>query len=126
MRGLNNALRKAGTVVFATGFKLTALAAKLGIVGRDGVALSDVWADAACLVGIIERGIDSLEVRQSVHDEYIKKVDPEYERLIWSHLGTNSYYRNKHGRVFTVLSWRFLDYWASTHDPGEAEYESAA
>lgn len=160
-------LRHADVVVYATGFKLTALAAKLGITGRGGETLSEAWADdnptaylgmtvpkfpnffsmlgpssapahggsaifqaecqsryiSACLVGMIERNLSALEVKQSVHDGYIDKVDAEHEQLIWSHPGTNTYYRNKHGRVFTVMPWRFVDYWAMTHDPDWNEYE---
>ena len=164
----DDTLRATDVIVYATGFKLMALAARLGIVGRDGLALSDAWANdnptaylgltvpkfpnffsmlgpnsapahggsaifqaecqsryvSACLVGMVERDISTLEVRQSVHDEYIKKVDAEHEQLIWSHPGTNNYYRNQHGRVFTVMPWRFVDYWRMTHDPDWTEYES--
>lgn len=163
-------LRPADIIVFATGFKLTALAAKLGIVGRDGYALEEAWADdnptaylgltvpkfpnffsmlgpssapahggsvifqaecqsryiSASIVGMVERNMTALEVKQSVHDDYIRKVDAEHQQLIWSHPGTNTYYRNKYGRVFTVMPWRFVDYWAMTHDPDWDEYENDA
>ena len=37
--------RPADVVVWATGFDITQMAARLGIVGRDGLDLADVWAD---------------------------------------------------------------------------------
>lgn len=161
-------LRKADVVVYATGFKLTALAAKLGITGRGGADLADTWADdnptaylgltipgfpnffsmlgpgsapahggsvifqAECqsryissfIVSMIEKEILSLEVKQSAHDDYIEKVDAEHQQMIWSHMGTNNYYRNKNGRVFTVMPWRFVDYWAMTHEPDWDQYET--
>jgi 4-hydroxyacetophenone monooxygenase len=71
---------------------------------------------SACLVGMIEHGIDAIDVRQDVHDDYIRKVDAEHEAMIWTHPGMTTYYRNKSGRVFSAMPWRFVDYWAMTHD----------
>ena len=45
------------------------------------------------------------------------KVDAEHEQLIWTHPGMSTYYRNKQGRVFSAMPWRFVDYWQMTHDP---------
>ncbi len=61
---------------------------------------------------------------QSVHDASIKQFDAEHEQLIWSHPGTSNYHRNHHGRLFTVMLWRFVEYWWMTHDPDRTEYES--
>lgn len=146
--------------VVATGFKVTEMAARLDITGRDGRNLRDKWADdnptaylgltvpefpnffcmlgpnsgpahggsvifqsecqsryiSACLVEMIERGISAIDVRQDVLDEYVRKVDIEHEAMIWTHPGMTTYYRNKHGRVFSAMPWRFVDYWAMTHE----------
>jgi 4-hydroxyacetophenone monooxygenase len=72
---------------------------------------------SACLVGMMERGIAAIDVRQDVHDDYVRKVDAEHEAMIWTHPGMTTYYRNKSGRVFSAMPWRFVDYWAMTHDP---------
>lgn len=66
--------------------------------------------------------VDAIQVRAEVHDAFMKKFDAEHESLIWSHPGMSTYYRNSHGRVFSVLPWRFVDYWAMTHDPDLAEF----
>jgi len=42
--------------------------------------------------------------------------------LIWSHPGMTTYYRNSMGRVFSAMPWRFVDYWAMTHDPDLSQY----
>lgn len=68
-------------------------------------------------------GVDALKIRPEVHDAFMKKFDAEHESLIWSHPGMSTYYRNRHGRVFSVLPWRFVDYWAMTHDPNFAEFD---
>lgn len=70
-----------------------------------------------CLVEMIERDIAAIDVRQDAHDTYIRQVDAEHEQLIWTHPGMSTYYRNRHGRVFSAMPWRFVDYWAMTHDP---------
>jgi len=158
--------RGADIIVIATGFKVTEMAARLNITGRDGKDLREKWANdnptaylgltvpdfpnffcmlgpnsgpahggsvifqsecqsryiSACLVGMIERGIAAIDVRQDVHDDYVRKVDTEHEAMIWTHPGMTTYYRNKSGRVFSAMPWRFVDYWAMTHDPDFGQY----
>jgi len=36
-----------------------------------------------------------------------------------------TYYRNTSGRVFSAMPWRFVDYWAMTHDPDLGEYHQS-
>lgn len=160
-------LREADVVVMATGFKVSLMAARLNVMGRNGKSLADVWADdnptahlgitvpgfpnlfsmqgpntglghggsaifqaecqaryiAGCLVRMIEGGIAAMDVKQSVHDEYVRRVDTEHEGLIWTHPGMSTYYRNNKGRVVSVMPWRLVDYWAMTHEPDLSEYD---
>lgn len=153
-------------IVVATGFKVTEMAARLDITGRDGKNLRDKWAGdnptaylgltvpdfpnlfcmlgpntgpahggsvifqsecqsryiAACLVEMIERRLAAIDVRQDVCDDYVRKVDVEHEAMIWTHPGMTTYYRNKSGRVFSAMPWRFVDYWAMTHDADFSRY----
>ncbi len=76
----------------------------------------------ACLVEMIEQGIAAIDVHQDAHDRYIREVDAEHEQLIWTHPGMSTYYRNKQGRVFSAMPWRFVDYWRMTHDPDLKQY----
>lgn len=73
---------------------------------------------------LVESGLASIEVRQSVHDDYISKVDAEHEQMIWTHPGMSAYYRNSRGKVFSVMPWRLVDYWEMTHDPDMTDYLS--
>ena len=146
--------RPADIIVVSTGFKVTEMAARLNITGRDGKPLAKAWANdnptaylgltvpgfpnfftmlgpnsgpahggsvifqsecqsryiTACLVEMIERDIAAIDVRQDAHDRYIREVDAEHEQLIWTHPGMSTYYRNKLGRVFSAMPWRFVDY----------------
>ncbi len=54
--------RDADVVVFATGFHVMEMAARLGISGRGGVDLADVWADenASAYLGITVPGFPNL------------------------------------------------------------------
>ena len=159
-------LRPADIIVISTGFKVTEMAARLNITGRDGKNLKQAWANdnptaylgltvpdfpnffvmlgpnsgpahggsvifqsecqsryiSACLVEMIEQDIAAIDVRPDAHDQYIRKVDAEHAQLIWSHPGMTTYYRNSQGRVFSAMPWRFVDYWAMTHDPDLSQY----
>jgi 4-hydroxyacetophenone monooxygenase len=77
---------------------------------------------ASCLVQMSERDIASIDVKPEVLEAYVRRVDAEHEQLIWTHPGVETYYRNRHGRVFSVMPWRFVDYWQMTHDADLAEY----
>ncbi|MBR0869511.1 NAD(P)-binding domain-containing protein [Bradyrhizobium tropiciagri] len=159
-------LRPHDIVVISTGFKVSEMAARLNITGRDGNNLKQAWRDdnptaylgltvpnfpnlflmlgpnsgpahggsvifqsecqsryiSACLVAMIENGIAAIDVHPDAHDRYIKSVDAEHEQLIWTHPGMTTYYRNKLGRVFSAMPWRFVDYWQMTHDPDFSHY----
>ena len=77
---------------------------------------------SAALVAMIEQGLAAIDVRHDVHDDYVRRVDVEHEAMIWTHPGMTTYYRNKQGRVFSAMPWRFVDYWAMTHDPDFSQY----
>jgi 4-hydroxyacetophenone monooxygenase len=158
---------RADVIVFATGFEVTQMAARLHLTGRDGRALSDAWADenpaaylgisvpgfpnlfclqgpntglahggsaifqsecqarhiTGCIAALATAGATSIEAKPAAQDEWVAAVDAEHERLIWTHPGMSTYYRNRHGRIVSVMPWRLVDYWAMTHDPDLEAYE---
>jgi len=79
---------------------------------------------AGCLVAMAERDISAIDVRQDVHDAYVRRVDAEHEKMVWTHPGMSTYYRNAKGRVVSVMPWRLVDYWAMTHEPDFADYHT--
>jgi 4-hydroxyacetophenone monooxygenase len=79
----------------------------------------------SCLVQMIEQGVDSIDVRAEVHDEYVERVDAEHGQLVWTHPGMRNWYRNDRGRVFSPMPWRLVDFWSMTHDPSLDEYAQA-
>jgi 4-hydroxyacetophenone monooxygenase len=71
---------------------------------------------------MVDRGSDVIEVEESVARDNVAATDAAHERMIWTHPGMSTYYRNRHGRVVTVMPWRLVDYWQMTHDPVPGAY----
>jgi 4-hydroxyacetophenone monooxygenase len=67
--------------------------------------------------------IAAIDVKQSVYDRYIERVDAEHAQLVWSHPGMRPYYRDAFGRIRTVLPWRMVDYFHMTRRPDLTEFE---
>lgn len=58
-----------------------------------------------------EKGLATVEPRQDLHDAYNAKVDAAHARMIWTHPGFTTYYKNARGRVVVQVPWRVVDYW---------------
>lgn len=95
-------------------------------LGHGGSAIFQSECQAryigAFLAKMKEKNISSVEVKQEIQDAYVAKVDAEHEKMIWTHPGMSTYYRNKQGRVVSVMPWRLVDYWRMTHDPDLDEF----
>ncbi|BBU24442.1 FAD dependent oxidoreductase [Mycobacterium xenopi] len=61
-----------------------------------------------------DRDLGVLECRSDVHDEYVRRVDDAHSRMVWTHPGMTTYFRNQAGRVVTNSPWRVIDYWDMT------------
>ncbi|MBM3491799.1 MAG: NAD(P)/FAD-dependent oxidoreductase [Alphaproteobacteria bacterium] len=96
-------------------------------LGHGGSAICQAESQAryisALLARMIEDGIAAVEVRQQVHDAFVAEVDARHERMIWTHPGMSTYYRNRHGRVVSVTPFSLVEYWRMTHDPDLADYD---
>lgn len=75
-----------------------------------------------CLMRMIEEGVMSIECRQEIYENFNDRLDAEHAKLIWSSPGLNNWYRNKAGRVVSVMPWRLVDYWQFTREPNFDEY----
>jgi len=77
----------------------------------------------SCLVQMIEAGIAAVDCKPAVHDAWVRRVDAAHERMIWTHPGMSTWYRNRHGRVVSTSPFRLVDYWAMTHEADLADYD---
>ena len=68
------------------------------------------------IAAMVTGGYGSVEVRRDVHDEYNRRVDEAHSRMIWSHPGMDTWYRNSKGRVVTNSPWRVVDFWNLTRN----------
>ena len=68
------------------------------------------------------QGVSTVDVRPEVHREYVDRVDAAHERMIWTHPGMDTWYRNAKGRVVTNTPWRFVDYWTMTQSAELDDY----
>ena len=96
-------------------------------LGHGGSAIFQSECQArhitSCLVEMSQRDAHTIEVTAAAHNEHVAAVDAAHEQMIWTHPGMSTYYRNRHGRVVTVMPWRLVDYWGMTHDVDPAAYE---
>jgi 4-hydroxyacetophenone monooxygenase len=71
---------------------------------------------------MVDQGLGAVECREDVCAEYNRRVDEAHERMIWSHRGMDTWYRNAKGRVVTNSPWRVVDYWQLTHSADLSDF----
>lgn len=76
----------------------------------------------ACLRELVAQHARTIEVRPDVSDRYNQSVDALHSGLVWTHPGVQSWYKNKHGRVFAISPWRLVEYWRMTSALNSADY----
>lgn len=74
------------------------------------------------IVDMIEKDIAAVDCRPEIFEEYNARVDAAHARMIWTHRGMDTWYRNARGRVVTNTPWRLLDYWRMTHRPALEDF----
>jgi 4-hydroxyacetophenone monooxygenase len=63
---------------------------------------------------MFQRDIATVECRRTVYEDYVRQVDDAHERMVWTHPGMSTYYRNARGRVIVNSPFRNLDFWSMT------------
>ena len=76
-----------------------------------------------CLHALLAGGHATVECRQRVYDEFNLKLEQTLARMVWSHPGMTSWYKNAAGKVTTTSPWRLADYWRWTKSPDLADYD---
>ena len=70
-----------------------------------------------------KRGLGAVDVRQDVHDSYNERIDALHERMVWTHPGMETYYRNERGRVVVNSPFKNADFFEMTRRADLAEFE---
>jgi 4-hydroxyacetophenone monooxygenase len=77
----------------------------------------------ACLEHLIDGGHRSMEPRQDLCDDWVRRSQDEMSRMVWSQPSiTHSFYKNSFGEVYTLSPWRLVDYWTWTRDVDPADF----
>jgi 4-hydroxyacetophenone monooxygenase len=71
---------------------------------------------------MFRHGLGVVDCRKDTYDEYNRAVDDAHARMIWTHPGTSTYYRNSRGRVVVNNPYRVIDYWHLTRQADLADY----
>jgi 4-hydroxyacetophenone monooxygenase len=71
---------------------------------------------------MIKDGLAAVDCRPEVYQRYIGDVNAQHERMVWTHRGMSTYYRNSKGRVVVNSPWRVVDFWAMTRHANLPDY----
>ncbi len=74
------------------------------------------------LGGMFRAGATVAECRPEVDEKYNDDVAAAHERMIWTHPGITTYYRNSRGRVVVSNPWRVVDWWTMTKEADLSDY----
>lgn len=78
---------------------------------------------AAAVKMMAEHSASRIECRRDVFEDYVARVDSAHQKMIWTHPGMDTWYRNSTGRIVTNSPWRLVDYWKMTRTPRPEDYE---
>lgn len=72
---------------------------------------------------MVENDVDAIEVKREPFEDYNKKLDAEFEGMVWMHPGVTSWYKNAKGRVVTNSPWALSVYHSLTAEFDPTEFE---
>ena len=94
--------------------------------GHGGSLIGATEAQLHYIMDLLQRmfarGVGSVECRREVYDEYNQRVDEAHERMVWTHPGMSTYYRNSRGRVVVNTPFRIVDFWHMTRTADLDDY----
>jgi 4-hydroxyacetophenone monooxygenase len=76
-----------------------------------------------CLKALLVDGHRALDCREDVANAFHQRHIEETSKLVLSHTGTRSWYKNDRGQVTCTSPWRLVDYWRWTREPDLSDYE---
>ncbi len=79
---------------------------------------------ARLLTEMRRTGVAAIDVRKDIFDEYNELVDRTSQQTVWTHPGTNTYFRNSRDRLVFVSPFRNVEYWTRARQSSIADYEA--
>ena len=71
---------------------------------------------------MLSQGLGAVECRQDVHDAYNERLDQAHEKMVWTHPGMETYYRNTRGRVVVNSPYLNTTYFDMTREADLADF----
>ena len=75
------------------------------------------------LASMIDANVAAVNIRQDVYQRYGDLVDATSQTTVWTHPGTNTFFRNARGRLVFVSPFRNVEYWKQAVHSGLDDYE---
>jgi 4-hydroxyacetophenone monooxygenase len=123
--GRDNARAYLGATIPGFPNLFTLLGPNVGL-GHGGSVIKAVELQVDYVLSVLERmferGAASVEVREDVCEGYNVRVDEAHQRMVWTHQGTDNWYRNSRGRVVAITPWRNDDFWRMTRQANPDDY----
>ncbi|WP_029057869.1 flavin-containing monooxygenase [Stappia stellulata] len=103
----------------------TILGPNVGL-GHGGSMIKAIELQTSYILSVItrmaEKGTSTVEVRPEVYEDYNRRIDAAHDRMVWTHQGTENWYRNRLGRVVAISPWRNDQFWLLTRDADPGDY----
>lgn len=103
----------------------TLLGPNVGL-GHGGSMIKAIELQTGYILSVIgkmlERDARTVEVRAELFEDYNRRIDEAHARMVWTHEGTDNWYRNSRGRVTAITPWRNDDFWKMTQDANPDDF----
>ena len=97
----------------------TILGPNVGL-GHGGSMIKAIELQTSFILSIIsrmfERNALTVAVTAQAHESYNARIDAAHNKMVWTHQGTENWYRNSRGRVVAISPWRNDYFWSLTRD----------
>ncbi|WP_293779915.1 NAD(P)/FAD-dependent oxidoreductase [Sphingosinicella sp.] len=121
----DNAAAYLGTVVAGFPNFFILLGPNVG-AGHGGSMIRSIENQTHYALRIVEEMVRqnalAVDVREDVYTDYSDRVDAAHEKLVWTHPGTENWYRNARGRIVAITPWRNDAFWRMTREANPADF----
>lgn len=97
----------------------TILGPNVGL-GHGGSMIKAIELQTSFILSIIsrmfEQNAQTVAVTAQAHESYNARIDAAHNKMVWTHQGTENWYRNSRGRVVAISPWRNDYFWSLTRD----------
>ena len=122
---IDNAQAYIGSTVPGFPNFFTLLGPNVGL-GHGGSMIKAIELQTGYILSVIgkmlERDARTVEVREELYEDYNRRIDEAHARMVWTHEGTDNWYRNSRGRVTAITPWRNDDFWKMTQDANPDDF----